>query len=487
MKIKILPLDERPCNIRFGEKICSYNNKIELISPNLNILGKKKAPGNFKKINEYIFNNNSEYLIISLDTYLYGGLLPSRLHQMSFDVLLSKLQKLKSLKSKNPDLKIYAFSTIMRTPRYNSSDEEPDYYSKFGSDIFLKKYLEDKKDCVGLSKDEKLNLKGIKIPMEFEQDYQKRRDTNLKVNLEIVKLLADNTFEYLIFPQDDSAPYGYTRIDQNEVYSSLKQLNPKRYSVHPGADEVLMTLISRIYNYEKNVLPKVFIKFENDEFKKCIPLYEDRNIEKTLNLHLEAAGFVETKDLTKADKLLYYNVPQDKEMIESFDQDLKLSKKFDLSLFENKDFFILDNCYANGGDISLLKSLKNHNLIDNVLGYSGWNTNANSLGTILCMMSVSDNVNNGKLKNFIYERFLEDGLYQAIIRKKISLKYLEELGLTYFDLKDMQNVVIEKELKEFEELCDTILGLKEFEIKLSHPWNRMFEIDIDVVVKWYYL
>lgn len=480
MKIKVLPLDERPCNIRFAEKICSYNKKVSLLTPSIDILGKKKQPGNEKAIKEFIFNDHAERLVISLDTYLYGGLLASRLHQMSFDQINQRLQSLRQLKKENKMIKIYAFSTIMRTPRYNSSDEEPDYYQEYGEAIFTKKFLEDKSKIASLTIEERQKLESIIIPRDYEMDYQNRRDINLLVNLEIVKLLEDDVFEYLIFPQDDSAEYGYTRIDQSEVYQALAKLNPKSYSVHPGADEVLMTMIARIYNQAKITTPKLYIKFENDDYKNQIPLYEDRAISKTLNLHLEAAGFNLVEDEAIADDYLYYNVPQCTKMIESFDQDLDIKKQFDLSIFKQDKVYILDNCYSNGGDIALLKTLKEQNLLNQVVGYSGWNTNANSLGTILCMIALGDDVDKVKLQNFIFERYIEDGLYQAIVRMQISLKYLEKMQLTYFDLKTKQDEIVTKEITALKEYSQSILGIENFKINISHPWNRMFEIDIDV-------
>ena len=47
----------------------------------------------------------------------------------------------------------------MRTPRYNSSDEEPGYYEEeYGERIFRFGWLNDKKDREGLLPDEKARI-----------------------------------------------------------------------------------------------------------------------------------------------------------------------------------------------------------------------------------------------------------------------------------------------------------------------------------------
>lgn len=485
INIKLLPLDERPCNLKFVEKICGYNLNTKLITPSVSILSKKKSSADLDEIEKFVLNDNEEidYLILSMDMFLYGGLLPSRLHLKNLDQLKIKLNLLVKLKQLYPHIKIYGFSTIMRTPKYNSSDEEPEYYEQFGLDIFTKKYFEDKiEQNISLTKEEQLKLNSINIPIEFEQDYQNRRTINLNVNIEIIKLLKDGIFEYLIYPQDDSAPFGYTRIDQEKVYQSLANIDHNLFSVHPGADEVALTLLSRIYNKHFSLNRKIFIKYSNEKFQNMIPKYEDRELIKTLNLHLKAAGVESITNIAEATHILYYNVPLTDSMSESVEQDYNEEKKLDLSVLESdKEIFILDNCYSNGGDLSFVKQLNKMGFLNKISGYSAWNTNANALGTILCMISLSDEISTIKRDNFINERLIEDLFYQSITRKVISDNILSIIDLNYFNLKNKQEKIVELESSMLSFYFENTLNKKCPKFKHSHPWNRMFEIDIDVL------
>ncbi len=54
-------------------------------------------------------------------------------------------------------------------------------------------------------------------------DYERRRAFNESMNIEALRLLDDGTIDFLVIPQDDSAPYGYTAISQKRVISELKR------------------------------------------------------------------------------------------------------------------------------------------------------------------------------------------------------------------------------------------------------------------------
>ena len=93
---------------------------------------------------------------------LYGGLLSSRLHHLTEDILEEHLDVLQELKTLNPHLKIYAFQCIMRCPQYNSSEEEPDYYEDYGYALFKKKYLEDKEERETLTSEEEIEKNRVR-------------------------------------------------------------------------------------------------------------------------------------------------------------------------------------------------------------------------------------------------------------------------------------------------------------------------------------
>ena len=101
----------------------------------------------------------------------------------------------------------------MRCPRYNDDDEEPNYYLYHGLDLFNRKYIQHRMALNIATQEEIDQLSTITIPQEYINDYENRREVNCKINLACVELVKENIIDFLIIPQDDSAPYGYTALD----------------------------------------------------------------------------------------------------------------------------------------------------------------------------------------------------------------------------------------------------------------------------------
>ena len=123
-KIVHIPLDERPCNYDFPYKMFNKEN-IKIVRPNKEDMGFKKEPGDIKKIHEFLLKESKDAygLVISIDTLLFGGIVPSRSHFFTEEVLEERLKVLEEVKKNNPNIVIYAYDLIMRTPQYNDDEE----------------------------------------------------------------------------------------------------------------------------------------------------------------------------------------------------------------------------------------------------------------------------------------------------------------------------------------------------------------------------
>ena len=146
MKVLFLPLDERPCNYKFPE-LLAKSSDFDLVNVPLELLGNKKQSADINGIVDFLMDNakKCDIAIISADMLVYGGLVPSRVHNLQSDCLQSRLSVLEKLKKVNPNMTLFVFCTVMRAPAYNSSDEEPDYYAEYGRSLYLRAYLSDKK------------------------------------------------------------------------------------------------------------------------------------------------------------------------------------------------------------------------------------------------------------------------------------------------------------------------------------------------------
>ncbi len=496
MKVLYLPLDERPCNLRYPQDIAKINSNIELIVPPISILGDKKTTADTDEISDFLISKISDcdVLICSIDMLCYGGLIPSRLHKETLEVVESRLNVLSKLKELNPNLKIYPFSSIMRTPGYSSSDEEPDYYDEYGYEIYKTKYLTNKKERGFITEDEEKELLSLKaIPKEFVFDYETRRDINNNNLTNVVSYLSNRVFEMLVIFQDDSAPFGYTAIDQKVIKDEIIKLGlDDQVYIYPGADEVGCSLLLRAYNDHYSITPSIYVEYSSVLGPQLTPLYEDRPMYETLKHHIDVIGGIIVNDELQADYVLMLNSPGNK-MQESWDQFTKRDLQYDsfrnIKYFVSKIKYLVDSgkrvmvadvAYSNGGDMQLVKSLDNKNLFDKLYAYAGWNTHANTIGTVLASGMINNDINNATKIN-ILNHVLEDCFYQGIIRMDVTNDQLPLLGLNYFDLMDKHDLVVEIELEKLKVLLGQFNCLQDItseELHLSHPWNRMFEVDL---------
>ena len=117
------------------------------------------------------------------------------------------------------------------------------------------------------------------------------------------------------------------------------------------------------------------------EYKDLISNYEDVSIEKSVKGQIELAGCEVCKP-DEADILLYVNNFEEHqgEIV------MKVPTKPFSGTWQKpeKPYIVADVRYANGADNAFVEQVFETGLDENFLGYSAWNTSANSLGSLIC-------------------------------------------------------------------------------------------------------
>ena len=493
-KIVLLPLDERPCNALFPGKLLAGSG-VQVAVPQA--LGDKKHPADVDGLIDFLNAQcaDADGLILSMDMLLYGGLLPSRLHSLDDNVIARRLETVRALKRRNPALVIYAFQCIMRCPAYSSADEEPDYYEQYG-ELIHKAGAALHKSLLGLADRGEYEALCRQIPAEALADYTARRAVNLAWNKRTLALVKEGVIDFLIVPQDDSAPYGYTAMDQQQVRDEIaRQRQQMKALMYPGADEVGLTLLSRMLLHFAGKTPGVYLLWAAAQAGRTVPLYEDRPLAETVKYHLMAAGCRTVDTAAEADFILALSCPVG-QMVEAVDQPARTAGycvERSLPAFVDaiahyiragRAVTVCDNAYANGADLELVDLLDQMQLLDKLAGYAGWNTSANSLGTAIAQ-GVRAMVlgTGGGHRDFLALRYVEDALYCAVVRWAVTDEVLPGLGMNYFDVDDERGAVSEEVRCQLERFADRYLPSLRGHIFLEDvrmPWRRMFETDLTV-------
>lgn len=502
MNIAFIPIDNRPVCYTLPEQICAINKSIKLYLPERKFLGDLKKCADVEEIFKWLENLPvCDAIVMCLDTVAYGGLIPSRRSEDTFEQIKNRIEKLKNI-IEQKNAKIYAFSSIMRISNNNINEEEKEYWNKWGKKIFNYSFCMDKYGT--MCKKE--------VPDEILEDYLATRKRNFEINKLYLDWQKEGFFDTLVFSKDDCAEYGFN-------VQEAKALEKLGGFVKTGADEIPLTLLARAVNRmtrsqedmksdnyrenkvinkvksshssRSNFLPslKVAPIFLASEHKYLISNYEDVSIEKSVLGQLELAG-CEVCEPDEADILLYVNNFEEHQGEIVMDVDTKaFSGKWQKP---EKPYMIADVRFANGADNAFVEKLFDTDLDENFCGYSAWNTSANSLGSLICaavLMRLIGQENNranncqkansltpsspvflssnNNFKKVQAIRFLDDWAYQANVRQQLK-------KLTNPDL----NKEIVELMKPFERKVFKKLNVS-YNVDYKFPWNRLFEVEVE--------
>ncbi len=493
-KIVMLPLDERPCN--FDYPWMMPKTECELILPPKGIMGQKKIPGDVWKIADWLMEQveAADAMILSLDTLIYGGILPSRLHHCTKEELTARLDIINRLRAKNPRMKLYAFGLIMRCPTYSSDDEEPDYYERVGAEIHLYGRYTHMEMLGKLGDAERADFDRVKsVVGEGElADYMGRRRTNLSVLMRALEYVRDGIIDYFIVPQDDAAVYGFTSMDQITVRKFLKDHTlHKKTAMYPSADDTGLTLLARAVAELSGIRTKVYVHYSSSKGGLTVPLFEDRIVCETVKYHILSINGIQVYSLPEADILLAMNIGSgmmdegEPGYVTAYDIERNLAEFvncIEYALDMGKIVAIADVAWPNTADTELTRLLQRENLMLRIHAYAGWNTSSNTTGTALCQgvlyMTGRDERGN---REFLLHRYYEDIGYMAYARQRVTDRYLADLGLSYrhVDGKDGKiSELVRREVSEYmAENYPEIAALVR-KISVRMPWERMFETDL---------
>lgn len=492
--ILFIPHDDRPVSFQQPVEVVSQLG-YKIISPTLEVLN------NPDKLWTW-FNENApvaDAAVISSDVLLYGGLIPSRSHQIPQEILTVRVQNFKSVRKQNPNLKMYVFGSLMRTPQNGTPGdrEEPDYYGQYGADIFQLTCLLDKQEIDKLTFKEKRALDDLErnIPDEILDDYFARRLKNLLATKSLIDLADDAVIDYFVIGRDDNSPLSQTHRENRILLECMKNI-PNAQSI-VGIDEYAMLLLTRAVNDLRGSVPSVYVKFNRGTGAKTVPAYSDEQIGNSIHEQILIAGAVPVSKPDRADFVLFVNTDPEGDTFHfhnSFPPQalskreqkyfMKNAKKFsDMvsdAVNKNLPVGVADIIFANGSDNFLMNQLRDKNLLFKLQAYGGWNTATNTTGFTLGAGILAKKMRRQSVERLLAVRYLDDWAYQANVRTQIAAE-LSELpdGLSiYLNLGEHEAEIVKRENILMHDFAKKNLPqIKNFTVK--NTWHRMFECEIN--------
>lgn len=490
--ILYVPLDDRPVSLDYAADTIQAVDWT-ILTPPVDYLGGRNRNGNPERLWEWVQANaaSADALVLSNDALLYGSLVDSRIHSFSRLELGWRLQNYNTLRKTYPDMPIYVFSTLMRSPQTDSAVVEPLYYEHYGREIFQLTALRDKGEIQALTPVERTTMATLEaaIPTEYLADWLERREKNFQLNTRLVDLARNGLFDYLIIGRDDTAPFSQSHREARWLTKFTRGLADNQYLAFPGADQLGILLLARAYNELTGQKPAVAVHYTLGKGGATTAGYEDQPIDQTIRDHILAAGGRPADKSAVPDLILAVNTPlngktAEAEVFENFAMDNLYTRQFaaDIGEWLNQGIpvAVADIAFDNGSDNSLLNAFHQQHLLDRLSAYSGWNTASNTMGYSVAQGMLARGMNAKTRQLLLAIRYLDDWAYQANIRKelyrnRIVPNYANPEYIAYLEpeLLPELNERLQKFTRQY-------LWLDPVAVQAVFPWHRMFEITVEI-------
>lgn len=498
--IIFVPHDNRP--ISFKQTADNIRDLgYEVLTPPEELLGNRENPyAKPEELSKWVIENakKADAAVISSDSMVYGSLVASRKHNLSEDVVLARVHNFEKIHQANPNMKLYVFGSIMRTPQTSeaSGSEDANYYAQYGTDIARYTALTDKLEQDRLTHKERKQLQQYeqKIPKAALDDWFSRRQGNFLVSKNLIDLARNDVITYLALGCDDNAKYSQTNKERRALDNYGSDLGELKYQSVAGIDEIGYVLLTRAVNNLQGDIPFVSVHYAKGTGENTIPAYSNEPIKNSIATHIKMAGGMKVNSDKGADLVFMVNTNFDGTTGAANDLNnvyipneniIDFVNMVDEAVQANKKVGIGDITFGNGSDNALMFSLYGKNLLDKLNAYSGWNTPTNSTGYALAMGMGANYTDRVGILKMLEVRYLDDWLYQANIRQAVANRLNSMPGEGDYGNTKTRTLPAEKLATEALQKMIADYGLEKFEgqsyvadAQIRFPWQRMFEADI---------
>lgn len=510
--ILLVPLDSRPVCSTMVQKLGRIVG-LNVIVPPKELLDNYRHPANRKKLYEWLNNNISHYqkAIISADILLHGSLLQSRQTTVTPKEQQKFLQGLQKLRQENGmHTAIDIFSII---PRLLVSDELlPDRWYQF----HLMRYSQ-LLDMTEINNDPYMTKELLeyqnKIPNNILAKYLALFKNSHQFNLALLEAARKQQSQVpfnIIIGQDDASPFGLPHRNALQLQKFMQHEKLQHHtSITYGADEIASLLLTRYYLQQQKWQPKVYLQFATPNTEFMHMPYMAVSTGAAIRNQLQFVGAAITGDDQAADVILYIHCGDEKHLPQK--QQVQAISNI---LAQNKRLALVDLSANFNAEEMLLPYLLDEKVpVNHLCAYAGWNTFSNSSGTAIAqsLLFTGRLYELQKAKSepqqiaalyaqnlqFTIERMVEDYYYQKKLHPQLR-PYLESFGITPTDLmpdaKEQTEFSLQKKISLYScYLLHSNLGrtpfyedkhnayyLRDLAIGVRLPWNRIFEVSLDV-------
>jgi hypothetical protein len=328
--------------------------------------------------------------------------------------------------------------------------------------------------------------------VDVYRDHRRARSRQSAIVGEALEARAAGRIGSLTLFQEDCRPGGVVKTEQAQIAreAALRGLDPAELGIQPGADEAGMLLVARAALGDRPG-PRVRVVWGAPGLSSAVPPYEDRPLGETVEAKLRLVGARLVRG--ESDFVLYVHgepgAARDAFLAPVSVGGGRWRPPIALGRLLERDVpvGIADIRYANAADASLMGWLIGGGSVSRLASYAGWNTAANTLGTLVAhLVSLFASPSRSPLetpeqRHFMAHRLLEDFVYASLVRPRFS-EWLSERGMHPLYVRVMPKSA-RRALDELVGFASRLvlgsLGLRPDRVpRATLPWLRTFEAEI---------
>ncbi len=498
-KVVLVPLDDRPVSTQLPQMLGNIGG-VEVAIPPRELLGRFDRPGSPEGIMDWLSGpggvRDSDAVIVSLDMVTCGGLIASRSSSTYYELAKRRLFRLWQIRQEAPQARFYVFSSIVRLAPTATKEAAP--YR-----MLIQKWMELKEEAKRVPKaDTKQRLASLeeRIPSwELERSLAARRRM-VRVSGDLMQIMGLKGFDLAAFGQDDASPMGIHLSEIDEIRASAKAFGAdERVAFLQGIDQVASVLLARACSEVSGTRLGYSTSYSSLSAARQPAPYEAVPIEASLRQQIRAAGA--RLDPSSPLRLMVNTSATESEM-----SGFRAQLMSRLRSGQPTALADVNLGKAGTGDPRLAEGLMTSDVLPRLQGYAGWNTAANTMGTVLPMLQIHELarragvplfIREARLKRVLFHRFVSDWLYHRYTRPlayqlidQLPNSAREELSpdqwlqVTKFVQEDLARRTQEAFSKTLEgEIFDSASGPARVDslqdLRISLPWPRAYEVEVD--------
>lgn len=494
-RILLIPLDSRPPCVQFVQNLAELAGFTVVVPPE-ELLAQNKTLADKNALRGWLQEQaaTADAAIVSIDTLVHGGLVPSRQGLGRLDEGQSVIELLQEIKRQQPGLKLYAFNII---PRLLIADNAETI--AFQRDMMQYSVAAEQTKLFDNDYDQDRKTQLVnKLPPELLKKYLRLYEENQMINKQLLDLAEAQVLSGLVIGQDDGYPFGIA----NEEKQELIQLRARRPAladkvvVTRGTDEVALTMLGFLCSREFDSRPRVCVIYSDDAVRHMTMPFMPNSIQTTVAEKLRIAGAVEVSERSEADYILFVHAG-----FATFPSYEQAADRLVALLQQQTPVAVVDLSENFKLQETLLPMLQRRQApLERLIAYAGWNTTSNSVGTAVTEAGLYIFRRNLQPDNrwlqqrnqeFVLARMLDDTYYQKQenpqLNKRLRQKQIDVSNLTPADAAALGRYLenrLRRQARPLLQLWQAHTELADAELQLTIPWRRTFEIKLDVLGKW---